>query len=214
MKFDSELKPHCQITYAALRAAFVTTLDSLLRYSLDPSSSRQRPSELFDCFPSLSGTAPQIQLECLLRTWERWSQHQAGEPDLLDDCVFFAAYETLARIASERQEKTLAVVLNGPKAMPSPADHWIASKSRCLQLVSSNPLKSRYLRNLGRMENSALCLGSTSADESESAEEDLGDLVGRWAARREVVVGSKGLLTENEQDILRAFFEEHQGLVR
>jgi hypothetical protein len=39
-------------------------------------------------------------------------------------------------------------------------------------------------------------------------------LVGRWQAQKSVLLGTEGLLTQDEQDILRAFFEEHPGLVR
>ncbi len=41
--------------------------------------------------------------------------------------------------------------------------------------------------------------------------EELLDLVGRWVARKDLILGSEGLLTQDEQDILRAFFEEHPG---
>jgi hypothetical protein len=44
--------------------------------------------------------------------------------------------------------------------------------------------------------------------------EELLDMVGRWVAQKDLILGSEGLLTRDEQDILRAFFEEHPGLAR
>ena len=43
---------------------------------------------------------------------------------------------------------------------------------------------------------------------------DLISVVGRWTASSAIVLGSTGLLTEDEQDILRIFFEEQSGLLR
>jgi hypothetical protein len=42
---------------------------------------------------------------------------------------------------------------------------------------------------------------------------DLLDFVGRWRASRETLLNSSGLLNENEQDMIRAFFEEHPQLL-
>lgn len=214
MSIDPESRPNCAITYAALRAAFVTTLDSLLRYSLDPLSDCRHPAEFFDCFPTLRGTAPQIQLECVLRTWERWSQGNINVPDLQDNFVFFAAYNALARMAGERQGNSLRVVLNGPKHMPLSADHWLASKTRCLQIGTSNPAQTTLLREASQTAGPIPSLKADSATEPDSAGQELLELVGRWVASREVILGSTGLLTQQEQDILRAFFEEHPSLVR
>ena len=91
----------CQITCAAFRAAFVTTLDCLLRYALDPSAADERPVGIFDCFPMLNAVAPQIQLECLLRTWSRRNRELPDSADVLDDCVLYAACESLARISTD-----------------------------------------------------------------------------------------------------------------
>lgn len=214
MSIDFESRPHCPITYAALRAAFVTTLDSLLRYSLDPLSDCQRPVEFFDCFPTLRGTAPQVQLECILRTWERWNHGNINVPDLQDDFVFFAAYDTLARMSSERQNHSLQVVLNGPKPLRPIVDQWIVSKTRCLQIGTPGPPQLSLLREVSQFNGRKPSLSSEPAAESDPAWQELLELVGRWAASRDLVLGSTGLLTPEEQDILRAFFEEHPSLVR
>jgi hypothetical protein len=214
MTSDCELTPGRQITYVALRAAFVTTLDSLLQYSLDPHANSPRSHEFLGCFPTLHGTAPQIQLECLLRTWHRWNQGEFLEPDLLDEFVFYAAFETLARIASDSHNKSLRVVLNGPHIPVLKMDHWLASQAKCLLICPSNPPRSSLLREMSQISRQGQPFFSKSAEEPDAARQELLALVGRWVARKELVLGSKGLLTQDEQDLLRAFFEEHPGLVR
>jgi hypothetical protein len=44
--------------------------------------------------------------------------------------------------------------------------------------------------------------------------DELLSLVGRWTANKDLILESQGLLTVDESDILRAFFEEHPGLGR
>jgi len=214
MTADCELTPSRQITYVALRAAFVTTLDSLLQHSLDPLSNGQRSHEFFGCFPTLHGTAPQIQLECLLRTWHRWNQSEFLEPDLLDEFVLYAAFETLARIASDSHNKSLRVVLNGPHTTLLKSDQWLASQARCLLICPPSAPQSSLFREMSQIDRRGPAFVSESPTEPDAAMEELLSLVGRWVAQKSVVLGSHGLLTQDEQDLLRAFFEEHPGLVR
>ncbi len=201
-------------TCAAFRAAFVTTLDSLLRYSLDPSWAYERPSGIFDCFPMLDSVAPQIQLECLLRTWSRWHQGLADNFDLLDDCVLHAAREALSKISLEPDAKPLSVVLNGPRGINQPADHWLCSKTRCLQVAGQAPLRPAFLREFTAIDDRCPWSGTEFAAEADAGREELLNLLGRWVADRGAVLGSQELLTPAEQEMLQTFFEEHPGLAR
>ncbi len=205
---------HCQITYAALRAAFVTTLDSLLRYSLDPGSMSTQSTGFMFCFPMLNGTAPQIQMECLFQTWARLQQNSEEPMELLNELVLYGAYETLARIAGEKPGPSLKMVMNGPGHIGKLPDHWLYSKTRCLQAASSKTAGPHFLRELSKIEDPGPWFDPEIDTPACEKREELLDLVGRWVARKDVLLGSIGLLTEDEKDILRAFFEEHPGLVR
>ena len=66
-----------EMLYAAFRAAFVLTLDCMLRESLDRQQMRRQASGFLDVYPVLQGTAPQIQLECLLQTWDHLQQAES-----------------------------------------------------------------------------------------------------------------------------------------
>ncbi len=203
-----------QITCAAFRAAFVTTLDSLLRYALDPLAAYERPAGIFDCFPMLNAVAPQIQLECLLRTWSRRNRESPDSADVLDDCVLHAAWESLARISRDRNTTLLNVVLSGPTTMTAAASQWLCSQARCLQVAGPEPLRPAFLWELTEIDEPSLRSRTESAADSASDRDELLNLVGRWVADRNVVLGSQGLLTPAEQEMLQTFFEEHPGLVR
>lgn len=202
----------CEVTYTAMRAAFVVTLDGLLRSSLDPTSAFEKSLGFFGCYPLLNSTSPQIQLECLLRTWQRCFQD--NEPaDLLDECVIYAAYETLADVCCAESSRTLNVALNGPHVLNSQQDQWLCSKTRCLQAAGQEDATRRVVQHLAEPRDANRWAGMPDGEFSSEASDELLELVGRWRAAKSVVLGSSGLLTEDEQDILRAFFEEHPGLI-
>lgn len=209
-----ESHPICEVTYTAMRASFVVTLDSLLRCSLDPAAAAENSFGFFGCYPMLNSTSPQIQLECLLRTWQRCFQN--GEsPDLLDECVFYASYDALAEVCCGGSGQTLKVILNGPHPMDRlTEDHWLHSKTRCLQTASKPESTDAILGQLAEIRDPSPWFGGSETRSAEESSEELLDLVGRWRADKNVIFGTSGLLTNDEQDILRAFFEEHPGLVR
>ncbi len=204
----------CQITCAAFRAAFVTTLDSLLRYALDPSAAYERPVGIFDCFPMLNAVAPQIQLECVLRTWSRRNRELPESADVLDDCVLHAACESLARISTDKNTTLLNVALNGPRKITAAAGQWLCSQARCLQVAGPEPLRPAFLLEFSEIDEPVFGSRIECAADCASDRDELLNLVGRWAADREVVLGSQGLLTAVEQEMLQTFFKEHPGLVR
>lgn len=200
----------CPVTYAALRAGFVAVLDCLLRYSRDPLCTPPVSTGFFDCYPLLSSVSPQVQLECLLRTWNRCLQSAA--PDVLDEFVCYAAYEKLASLAASEDNRVLKVILNGPANGGDADDVWIATKTRCLQFVVAGSPGTVIWRQLESPQDSIQ--GRSLLSSWGQIESQLMELLSIWRASKGVVLGSQGLLTEDEQEILRAFFEEHPGLVR
>lgn len=92
----------CDLTYVTLRA-FLLSLDGLLRYSLEPSKSERTGSDLLHFYPPLAGMAPQIQMETVLRTWNRWTHSNHASPSPLEARILFAATELLASLATDRQ---------------------------------------------------------------------------------------------------------------
>ncbi|MEJ7595889.1 MAG: hypothetical protein WKF77_30625 [Planctomycetaceae bacterium] len=202
-----------EMHYAAFRAAFVLTLDCMLRESLDHQNAVARPGGFLDVYPVLQGTAPQIQLECLLSTWDHL---QSGETTLtqFDHGVMNAAFETLAKMGEMKTRSTLASVWKGPKLIATACDHWVTSKVRALQLTLDEKTTSELIRLAGTLDDHMSGSATISRTGTQEPCEELLTVVARWKASGEVILGSKGLLTEDEQDILRIFFEEQSGLLR
>ncbi len=202
-----------EMLYAAFRAAFVMTLDCLLRESIDREKSTANPGGFLDIFPVLQGTAPQIQLECLLQTWDRVGR-QTTELSPLDHCVVHAGYEALAKMGEMSARPNLKSAWKGPNPLVTTNDHWVTSKARARQLTLDEKISRLVMRIQDKMNDDQPYEAAFSGDEQTCSNDDITDIAGRWIASRDVILGSVGLLTDEEQDLLRIFFEEQSGLLR
>ena len=202
-----------EIHYAAFRAAFVLTLDCMLRESLDHQNTGARPGGFLDVYPLLLGTAPQIQLECLLRTWDHLQESETPLTPF-DHGVINAACNALAKMGEMTTFPTLSSVWKGPKFIVTACDHWLTSKVRALQLTLDEKTSSELVRLEDKLGDHNPVSATSSRTGNPDLFEELLTVVGRWRASGDVVLSSKGLLTEEEQDILRIFFEEQSGLLR
>lgn len=202
-----------EMLYAAFRAAFVMTLDCLLRESLDREKSTANPCGFLDVFPVLQGTAPQIQLECLFQTWDRLDR-QTTEFSPLDHCVVYAGYDALAKMGQMSARPNLKSTWKGPNLLTTTNDHWVTSKARVRQLALDEKTASLVVRIQDKMNDHLPYEAAFSAAEQADFNDDITDIVGRWIASRDIILGSVGLLTDEEQDLLRIFFEEQSGLLR
>jgi len=207
MSFNNE------IHYIAFRAAFVLTLDCMLREALDHPNAVASGSGFLDVYPLLLGTAPQIQLECLLRTWDHL---QTSETPLtqFDHIVTNAAYEALAKLGELTTRSTLSSVGKGPRLLATACDHWLTSKVRALQLTLDEKTSNELVRLEDKLDDHNPESITFSRTGTPGPSEELLTIIGRWRASADVVLGSKGLLTEEENDLLRVFFKEQSGLLR
>ena len=202
-----------EMHYAAFRASFVLTLDCMLREALDRQNAAVRPGGFLDVYPVLLGTAPQIQLECLLGTWDHL---QRGETPLtqFDHGVINAAFEALAKMGELTTRPTLSSVWKGPKSIATACDHWVTSKVRALQLALDETTSSELVRLERRLDDHSPVSATFQGNGTPGSADEIFTFVGRWRASRDIVLGSTGLLSDEEQDILRIFFEEQSGLLR
>ena len=202
-----------EMLYAAFRAAFVMTLDCLLRESLDREKSTAIPCGFLDVFPVLQGTAPQIQLECLFQTWDRLDR-QTTEFSSLDHCVVHAGYEALAKMGQMSARPNLKSAWKGPNPLATTNDHWVTSKARVRQLAMDEKTSGLVMRTQHKLNDHQPSKAAFLAAEQACPNDDITDIVSRWIASRDIILGSVGLLTDEEQDLLRIFFEEQSGLLR
>jgi hypothetical protein len=199
----------CPLTYLTLRAAFLCALDSLMHNCLSPPDRDEGEADFFRFYPPLAGTAPQIQMECVLRTWRRWSSQSADFPTPLDARVLYAATELLARLAADSSHPMLRVLFDGPRRMGHLNDHWLPARARCLQITH----ESRFSHGI----QEELSLSESPGEQflnpdSAATSAEIMEILGKWRAASDLVDWGSGLLTASEQELVRDFFEEHPGL--
>lgn len=200
----------CDLVYLGFRAAFVTLIDDLMGETLQLRPDTQPRRGFLERFALLESTAPQVQLECLLTTWDRL----VGRRDLrlLDECVCQAALELLAELAASDSQSLLRMAWAGPRATTVPLDHWVGSWVRAVQ-ITGLPVRSTWqldmLHHVSADSRGALF----QLDERQREERNaLLELVGRWRVSARLTEAGQGLLADTERDLMRSFFEEHPGL--
>ncbi|MEY3459375.1 MAG: hypothetical protein RL215_2532 [Planctomycetota bacterium] len=199
----------CPITYLTLRAAFLCSLDSLLRNSLAPGHREESEGDFLRFYPPLSGMAPQVQMECVLKTWHRLNTTQRDFPSPLDARILYAATELLANLAADHQHPMLRVLFDGPRQIGHLNDHWLPARARCLQI-------SRETRfSQGILEELALCETASEQilePDSAACQGEILEILGKWRISGSLIQWGEGLLTADEKELVRDFFEEHPGL--
>lgn len=236
----SESHNFSELHYAGFRAAFLTTLDCLLRDGLtNDFPATDEPAQngiaeenaveadekyhgcgFLDRIPLLSSTAPQVQLECLFRVWHRWNAPSPRFPGIMDQCVIHAAMEWLALLSQHDQHGLLKLVWQGPRPISTSRDCWLYAKIRSLQVLQTT--RSGELSSSSRLSHGTAaakppfhdtCLFAGSGIMPDDQEfDELLQIVGRWRIRRETISGLDNLLTSDEQSVLAEFLEQHPGL--
>lgn len=199
-----------EVTYTALRAAFLTTLDCLLRESLEQGDGQLGSSGFLDWIPALAGTAPQVQLECLLSAWGTLQNEKSDILTPIEQCVCLAATEVLAQLSAEKNQRLLSMIWQSPRVLVTCPDHWLYSKIRCFQ---SGQDWSAVLYPTVMGENELVLAQIHDVPSQFGRNDDILDVVGRWRAEKAILLNSVGLLNVTEQDIVRTFFEEHPELL-
>ncbi|MCA9083521.1 MAG: hypothetical protein KDA81_05675 [Planctomycetaceae bacterium] len=203
------------ILYAAFRAAFVRTFDSLLTEFL-PGQSRTPSRGFLEQISLTCGCAPQVQLDVLLVTWRRIRSEVDGELDLglLHQCVVYCALEELADVSAEENPSSLRSILErGPRQIRFPDVQCVTSALRTVQVtwpfsvdvatIHQNPM----LLNV-RMDNSGT-IGQT----QRRLVSQLLELVGRWKVSPEILTTSRDLLSHNEHRAVANFFHRFPELL-
>jgi hypothetical protein len=199
----------CPITYLTLRAAFLCSLDCLLRSALAPSHRDDAEDDFLRFYPPLCGMAPQVQIECVLRTWHRLNSNQTDFPNPLDARILYAATELLANLASDHSHPILRVLFEGPRQIGHLNDHWLPARVRCLQITRESQFSQ------GIIEELALCetAGEQILDPDTSAcQGEILEILGKWRISASAHLWGEGLLTPDEKELVRDFFEEHPEL--
>lgn len=218
-----------ELLYVSFRAAWLTTFECLLRehdsgdaagasdslvLAEDNLSGRCKPLLIpfLNHVPLLEGTAAQVQLDCLFRTWARIAGQYSAAPTLVDQAVCICAIESLAVMSECDRQSDIRRAMNGPVPV-EPADLiWITSKIRSLQLTL--PLRFPQLRTFLDAELFDSGLDDDQEPPSTGVERTaLLEVVGEWRVSNAILRNAESLLTVSEHDLLKKWFAKHPELV-
>lgn len=197
-----------EILYLAFRAAFVSTFDRVIaEFSI---KSSPPTSSFLDRLPLATGSAPQVQLDLLLQTWQKL-QTDPEELSVVDQCVCYCATDELAMFGETENHQMLSRISNGPKQVRGMEPMWLTSKLRIVQITWPFAVDSAVLL---RDEQFLMAdLDKKTRPTLNSGSSALLDVVGKWMVTPGIVSNASGLLTQTEQEELGCFFQQHQNLM-
>lgn len=197
-----------EILYLAFRAAFVSTFDRVVA-----ENSIDSPPETFgflDRLPLAKGSAPQVQLDLLLQTWRKLSV-EPQKLSVVDQCVCYCATDELAMFGETENHHMLARIANGPVVFDGLDAMWLSSKLRTIQITWPFPVDSAVLLRDAQFLGSDL--DRQTAPTCRPATVELLDVVGEWMVTPSIVSNASGLLSQEEEEELGCFFQQHLNLM-
>lgn len=197
--------------YAACRISFLRTLDLLLDEFIAESSSPERYGYM-DHIPMLRGTAPQVQLELLLRTWHALAHTEPGQLKFEQQVVCFATTCELAQASVDDDRRIMRRVSRGPVATDMADLTWLATRVRLLQMTLPFASQAGVLQIESQVAADDLADVRAAGGLSPSEVQALHDIVSRWRVPADMLKKTAGLLTSTERDIVNGFFQEHPQL--
>ncbi|MEZ6132720.1 MAG: hypothetical protein R3C59_28975 [Planctomycetaceae bacterium] len=202
----------CHALSLSFRAAFVTTLDLLLAETQPRPEARTAGKGFLERLPLLDGCAPQIQMDCLLDTWQRVKCDEADTLTDLDLCVCYCATAELAHLAELDDSRRMERVLRGP-GVEGPVDTlWLASKLRTLQITWPFDRDCGVVLRDGNFLATDLDRVSEMSLHAETAAQML-DLAGHWFVTPRLLQNANGLVTDAEHRHLARVFQNHPSLM-
>jgi len=201
-----------ELFYTACRVAFLRTFDSLLDQHI---SSRPRLAGrgFLDHVPLLSGTALQVQIDVLLKTWNALHGERSRALTIEEQVVCLSCTHELALAAIADDQAMIRRAARGPVAVDPGDLIWLPSRLRALQIVLPFSPQAAVLQIETRVASEDLDVVRRAGGIDQPAIQRLLDWVGGWKIQSDVIRNSDGLLNATEQEILRAFLCEHPQLL-
>ena len=129
--------PRTPVTYVAFRNALLDTAERMA-LAQQMGTIDCRPLGFLTEVPYLKRCAPQVQIDCLLDTWQKHLHPEPQEGTLLDEAVLYAVCESTARMI-EREPHVVARLLDGgPIAHTPPLTESLVERLRKLHLEMDN----------------------------------------------------------------------------
>ena len=201
-----------RLFYVACRVAFLRVFDSLLDEFIASPESERRDGYL-DRIPMLAGTAPQVQIELLLSTWQSLRSDTPRALSIEEQVICFGITSDLAHTGAADDQRMIRRAARGPERVDPGDIVWLASRVRLLQMMLPFAPQAAVLQVESGIAaddlNSVRAAGGIDAHSFSS----LLDLLGTWTVSDTLFANAEGLLTATEVEILRAFFDEHPQLI-
>lgn len=201
-----------RLFYAACRVAFLRVFDSLLDEFIAASESERRHGYL-ERIPLLAGTAPQIQIELLLRTWQVLRTEPPRALTIEEQVVCFAITSELAHAGATDDQRMIRRAARGPVAVDPGDVIWLASRVRMLQMMLPFAPQAAVLQVESGIAADDLIPVRSAGGVDQNTFTGLLDLLGEWTVNDRLFDDAEGLLTPTELEILQAFFAEHPELI-
>lgn len=211
LKPFNELKIPADVLYLSFRATALATID-LMKLHFGPQKVDISGRGALESISMLRGTAIQVQLQTLIRTWTKLMPNSEDALSDFDLCVCYCATTELARQSDLKRDHYLTRLKNGPRPFPDLEPLWIASRLRLLQLTWPFLEDGNKLLKSGQLLNDQIDSVPDAADSDEVIQAFLA-LLGEWYIDPTIVKDTEHLFTEKEQQDLTSFFARHQRLM-
>jgi len=201
-----------RLFYVACRVAFLRVFDSLLDEFISPSSSGRRPGYL-ERIPMFVGTAPQVQIELLLQTWQTLHSETPRPLTIEEQVICFGITSELAHTGVSDDKRMIRRAARGPVRVDAGDIVWLASRVRMLQMLLPFAPQAAVLQVESGIAADDLIPVRAAGGVDEHTFAGLLNLLGNWTVNESLFANAEGLLDPTEIEILRAFFAEHPQLI-
>ena len=198
--------------YVACRVAFLRAFDSLL-HEFIAASATDRFTGFLDRIPILAGTAPQVQIEALLQTWQSVRSEPPRPPTIKEQVICFGITSELAHTGAADDQQMIQRAADGPAPVDPGDVVWLASRARMLQMLLPFAPQAAILQVEPGIAAEDLAPVRTAGGVDQRTFTQLLDLLGNWTVSTTLFANAEGLLTATELEILRAYFAEHPQLI-
>ena len=201
-----------RLFYVACRVAFLRVFDGLLDKFIATSTSESRAGFL-ERIPLLAGTAPQVQIELLLQTWQSLRSEAPRALTIEEQVICYGITSELAHTGAEDDQDMIRRAARGPRQVDPGDVLWLASRVRLLQMVLPFAPQAAILQMESSIAADDLMPVRTAGGVDHQAFSGLLHLLGHWTVSDRLFADAEGLLTPTELEILQAFFAEHPQLI-
>lgn len=192
-----QLLPNNTLSYLAFRIACLDTLERIVlarQFGTDAAEGFGYLTEV----PFLRAVPPQVQLDLLSETWQKHSNRERLDADLVDESVLYAVCETAARTAEQEPQQFAGWAKRGPRRLALPSQSGLPNMLRQVHLALPNEgdfLLISQFEDLPPFE--ALSLKAEFGLEPSKCE-SMFDALGRWRVSPGFAGRLSGLLTDRE----------------